>query len=377
VLELFAFSRQRINKSGFIFIFIILMTFTQQAFSSGKIITDTIVSKSLQGNKLGDSNTRNMTIYLPPGYESSSKIYPVIYLLHGFGGDERSFVGEVTEPLAILIIDSAIESGLLKETIIVMPNAKTKYGGSYYLNSELTGNYEDYIAKELVGFIDNKYRTIQDRSGRAIAGASMGGYGSMTLGMKHPDSFVAIASLSPPLSFDMIAKAMVPEVIKENPNGMPGPGPNAKQFTAYIYALSAALSPNLNNPPFFVDLPFEYPSGKIIEDVRLRWLKADPLAMIPAHIQALMRMKGIYIDVGDQDLPGFNEAAKIFSQELTKTGIKHKFNIYIGGHADRAVERAINSLTFLSALLTDPAFPSAITTYKGKLTITWGMMKKI
>ncbi|MBM3212741.1 hypothetical protein FJZ33_11010 [Candidatus Poribacteria bacterium] len=370
-------SKQRIDNISLIILsmVMIIFIFSQQASSSGKIITDTITSNSLMNNKLGDGNIRNMTIYLPPSYESSNKIYPVVYLLHGFGGDERSYVNEISENLAVLIIDSAIMSNVIKEMIIVMPNAKTKYGGSYYLNSELTGNYEDYISKELVDFIDGKYRTINDIKGRAIAGASMGGYGSMTLGMKHPDKFIAIASLSPPLSFDIIAKAMVPEVIKENPNGMPGPGPNAKQFTAYFYALSAALSPNLDNPPFFVDLPFEYPSGKIIEEVRQRWLKADPLTMLQDHLQALMSMKGIYIDVGDRDLPGFTESARIFAQELTKLGVKYKLNIYQGEHADKAVERAVDSLSFLSALLADPTFPSGVSR-KDKLAVTWGKIRK-
>ena len=370
-------SIRKINTPNlpFYMILIVLMAlvFVQQPFASGKIVTDTITSQSLKDNKLGDPDTRNITLYLPPSYGNSNKFYSVIYLLHGFGGDERSFVNEVSELLAILLIDSAIDSGILKEIIIVMPNAKTKYGGSYYLNSELTGKYEDYIAGELVSFIDSKYRTIHNRSGRAIAGASMGGYGSMTLGMKHPDNFVAIASLSPPLSFDIIAEAMVPEVIKENPNGMTGPG--AGQFTDYIYALSAALSPNLNNPHFFVDLPFEYPSGKIIQEVRQRWLKADPLTRLPERAQALKRMKGIYIDVGDDDLPGFTEAVKIFSQELNKLGVLHNLNIYEGGHSDKGVERAIDSLSFLSNLLPDPMSVSAITR-EHSLTTTWGDIKR-
>lgn len=369
------FSAQRKNNLKFIFLVIlsIFIVSVQQSFAAGKIVTDTITSQSLKGNKLGDSETRNMTIYLPPSYDTSNKVYSVVYLLHGFGGDERSFVDEVSEPLAVLLIDSAIEEGILKEIIIVMPNAKTKYGGSYYLNSELTGNYEDYISQELVEFIDSNYRTIKNINGRAIAGASMGGYGSMTLGMKHSDKFIAIASLSPPLSFDIIAEAMVPEVIKENPNGMNGPG--AGQFNDYIYALSSALSPNLNNPPFFVDLPFEYPSGKIIEPVRQRWLKADPLTTLPEYVQGLKRMKGIYIDVGDDDLPGFTVAAKAFDHELTKFGVEHKFNIYQGGHADKAVERAIDSLAFLSALLLDPTDVSAIMG-KNSLPIVWGAIKQ-
>jgi enterochelin esterase-like enzyme len=325
---------------------------------TGQIVTDTINSEALKNNKLGDPHIRNMTIYLPPSYASSNKVYPVIYLLHGYGGNERSYVDEVGEPVAILIIDGLIKTGALKEVIIVMPDGKNKYGGSYYLNSELTGNYEDYIAQEIVEHVDAKYRTIQDRNGRAILGASMGGYGSITLAMKHPETYSSTACMSPPLGFDTISEAIIPEVIKENPDGMDGPIPDSKrQYTSYVYSLSAALSPNLDNPPFFVDLPFEYPSGKIIESVRQRWLKGDPLAMLSTHSSALEKMKGIYIDMGNRDLPGFFEAANAFHKKLADMGIEHKYVVYPGGHSDLAVARAISSLKFVSALLPDPKAP--------------------
>ena len=352
-----------------------IMVFAQHAFPAGQIIADTITSEALKGNKLGDPHTRNMTIYLPPGYASPDKIYPVVYLLHGFGGDETSLVGEVGDELAVLLIDGLIQNGLIKEMIIVMPDAHNSYGGSYYLNSELIGNYEDYIVYELVNYVDDNYRTIRDRDGRAIGGASMGGYGSITLAMKHPDIFSSAASLSPPLGFDIMTEEIIPEIMRENPNGMADPGPDAKQYTRYIYALSAALSPNLNNPPFFVDLPFEYPNTGIIESVRQRWLKSDPMTMLSTHSQSLKELKGIYIDVGDDDLLGFKAAADIFDQKLMEAGIEHEYNVYHGTHYDNAVERAISSLEYLSARLPDPIVASIVGCI-GKFPITWGAVRQ-
>ena len=348
-------------------------TRAQECFPPGQIITDTIVSKALEGNKLGDPATRNITIYVPPGYGCEDALYPVVYLLHGFGGDERSYVDEVGEDFTVFLLDNMIASGLLKEMIIVMPNARNKYGGSFYLNSELTGNYEDYIVDDLLNYIDGKYRTIPNRNGRAIAGASMGGYGAMTLAMKHPDNFCAVASMSPPLGFDMISQKMIPEVIKENPNSLSGPWPEAKQYTGYIYALSAALSPNLDNPPFFVDLPFKYPGGELIQAVRQRWLKSDPLTMLKNDSSSLKAMNGIYIDVGDQDLPGFREAGDLFHQELLDLGIEHKYNVYHGDHSANGVERAVASLEFLSGAL--PASSTPVTC-RHSLPVVWGAIKQ-
>ena len=204
--------------------------------------------------------------------------------------------------------------------------------------------------------MDNKYRTIKDRSGRAIVGASMGGYGSITLAMKHSDVYSSVASLSPPLGLDIISASIIPQIIKENPNGMGGSIPDSKRkYTSYIYALSAALSPNLNNSPLFVDLPFEYPSGNIIESVRQKWLKADPMTMLSTYGSALMKMNGgIYIDVGDDDLLGFTAAAYAFRDKLKNMGIDHKYNVYSGGHTDQIVARMLGSLTFISERLSNP-----------------------
>lgn len=356
-------------------IFLFPLVFIQQSLLAGQIKIDTITSLALKDNKLGDPNTRNIVIYLPTGYESSDKVYPVIYLLHGFGGSERSFVDEVGENFAVFLLDNMIENNVLKEVIIVMPNAKNKYGGSYYLNSELIGNYEDYVAKEIVDYIDSNYRTIEDRDARAIAGASMGGYGGITLAMKYPETFSAVAVLSPPLGFDVMTEKIIPEILKENPNGMSGPN-SKKQYTDYIYALSAALSPNLNNPPFFVDLPFEYPSGKVIEQVRQRWIQSDPLNMLSIYSSFLKSMKGIYIDVGDKDLLGFKEAADAFHLELLRLGIDHVYDVFQGGHSDNGVERAVKALRFLSDLLPESKTPSFV---KSTLSIysAWGYIKNM
>ena len=354
---------------------LMVLAFAQQCLPAGQIVTDTITSQALKGNKLGDPDTRNITIYLPPGYASSNKFYPVIHLLHGFGGDERSLVGEVGEELAVFLVDSMIESGVAREMIIVMPSARNKYGGSFFLNSELTGKYEDYIVYDLVDYIDNNYRTIRDRNARAIGGASMGGYGSITLAMKHPDIFSSVVSLSPPLGFDIIAAEMIPEVIRENPDGMPDPGQKVEQYTEYLYALSAALSPNLDNPPFFLDLPFEYPNVEVIESVRDRWLVGDPLTMLSTYSQSLEGLKGIYIDVGDEDLLGYKAAADAFHDELIRLGIQNEYNVYQGDHYANPVERFISALEFLSARLPEP-MTSSVVSFNDRLISTWGTMKQ-
>lgn len=354
---------------------LILMIYVPDVFCAGRIITDQITSQALKDNKLNDKNIRDIVIYLPPDYDSSNKNYPVLYLLHGFGGSERFYVDSVTEEFIVFMLDTLIQGKKLKEMIIVMPDGSNKYGGSFFLNSELIGNYEDYIVIEIPNYIDKKYRTIRDRDACVIAGASMGGYGSMTLAMKHPEVYSAVVALSPPLAFEIMMKDIIPQVIKENPDGMKGPN-SKRQYSDYIYALSAALSPNLDNPPFFVDLPFEYPTGNVIEPVKQKWLKGDPLNMLKKDSSSLRKMKGIYIDVGSKDYLGFKDGADEFHKTLTELGIKHEYVVFDGGHSDKGVERAINGITFLSELVPDPSIPSAIER-NGQLTSTWGKIKQV
>ncbi len=121
-----------------------------------------------------------------------------------------------------------------------------------------------------------------------------------------------------------------------------------------------------------MDLPFEYPDGELIEEVRQRWLKSDPLNMLPEYETSLMAMKGIYIDVGDEDLPGFKIAADAFHQGLMDMGIEHEYNVYQGDHYANPIGRAIDLLIFLSDLF--PLNSSAVGD-GSTLPTLWGIIK--
>jgi len=177
---------------------------TAHAIPEG-LVVDQITSPSLEGNLLGDPATREVIVYLPPCYNQGGN-FPVVYLLHGYTGNARTFASDANTGLywpvesdfpeggIYGLLNDLIIAGDLKEMIVVMPDASNMYGGSFYANSELTGNYEDYIVEDLVSYIDSNYRTIPSRDSRAIVGHSMGGYGAVKLAMKHPDVFGAVAS---------------------------------------------------------------------------------------------------------------------------------------------------------------------------------------
>ena len=135
---------------------------------------------------------RKYAIYLPPGYETSQRSYPVLYLLHGAGDDHTGWVqfGEVQR-----ITDKAIEDGTATAMIIVMPDAQTGQMG--YFNS-IAGNwnYEDFFFQEFIPAIEKSYRIKGEKRYRAVAGLSMGGGGSFMYALHHPELFSSACPLS-------------------------------------------------------------------------------------------------------------------------------------------------------------------------------------
>ena len=150
--------------------------------------------KSLEGNLEGDSPDRDVFVYVPPSYATSpNRRYPVIYFLHGYAAHAENYWNMLSVPTAA---DAAISSGSSREMILVLPDAYTVYNGGMFSNSPTTGDWEAYVAEDLVTYIDAHYHTITDRNTRGLAGHSMGGYGTVRIGMKHPEVFSVLYAMS-------------------------------------------------------------------------------------------------------------------------------------------------------------------------------------
>lgn len=186
---------------------------------------DNLHSRSLENNPLDSPVDRKVHVYLPPDYfEGNTERYPVIYMLHGYDGswtkpiiaahlDKLWKNADIKTLATYQAIDEAILSGTLSPFILAQPDAslhlpakgeardfftgEIRTKGSFYVNSPYTGNYDDYIIYDVVSYIDANYRTVADRQFRSLCGGSMGGYGALSLGLNHPDTFCCLASLSP------------------------------------------------------------------------------------------------------------------------------------------------------------------------------------
>jgi S-formylglutathione hydrolase FrmB len=294
---------------------------------------------SLEGNLSGEPADRDVSIYLPPSYQSQpNRRYPVVYLLHGytnsdvgwFGPESRgSFANGNTMTAAA---DRAFTSGT-QDLILVMPNAYTIYQGSMFSNSVTTGDWEGFIAKDLVAYMDAHYRTIPDRASRGLAGHSMGGYGTVRIAAKYPQVFSSIYILS---------ACCLTASLNPNPQGSaaaealkgPADAKDAARGLATLLAEAAAWSPNPQNPPFYFDLPAK--DGKLQPAVVAKWVANAPLAMIDQYASSLKTLK-IGIDVGDKD--GLAASNRELNRVLNGYGIQTAFEVYDGDHTNHIVDR--------------------------------------
>ena len=342
---------------GQIFLLLAAAVNTATAQSGGVTHVDAIVAPSLAGNLIGDTNRREVTVYLPPSYSKNrAKRYPVVYLLHGFAANHRAFMaGVYTNMNTRLSMDSLIREGLVREMIVVTPNARNAFDGSFYRNSVTTGNWEDFVYRDLVSFIDRRYRTIRNRSGRGIAGHSMGGYGALWVGMRHPETFSAIYALSPCClrDFGSVAQRGVgpwkaalrvrekPEILKAG-------------FTAdLLLALAAVYSPNASKPPLFIDLPNRLEADSIVEvpEIAAKWL-GSPMSYVTQYASNLRRT-AIAFDAGRQDaLKDIPISVTMLDSALTELGVPHTAELYDGDHMRRIRSRIeSHAMPFFSRVL--------------------------
>lgn len=329
--------------------------------SAPRYVPDEITSPSLEGNLLGDPATRPMWVWLPPGYDTSpEQRYPVIYLLHGFTGDHTSLkthpfvdvrVGEVAADL--------IAKGQLEKTILVMPDASNVYGGSFYANNVVTGDYHTYLGRDLVKHIDSKYRTLVAREHRSIAGNSMGANGALTLAMTYPETFGAVAAMSPS-SDSSVPPTSLDKFISENPTSLADPTParstteligllNGNVSVNLLYAQAAAFSPNPDKPPYFADLPVHYPEKKLVPEVWQKWLDQDLVSEIERDGHKLENTR-LFIDIGIGPTTIMEEIHDIalLREALDKAGLPHAYVESPGDHLSHLRERTEEVLRFLS-----------------------------
>lgn len=293
-------------------------------------------SPALQGNLEGERVDRDVLVYLPPGYAADPKRrYPVVYALHGYGLTADGFAGLLQAPRTL---DEAFASGA-PGMIVVAPDTQTLHNGSMYSSSVTIGDWERFIVRDLVAYVDAHYRTLPDRLSRGLVGHSMGGYGAARLGMKHPEVFGALYIMSacclsareapPPQTAAIVEAAKTPEE-----------STRLDFLPRATFAVAAAWSPNPKKPPFYADLPTS--NGVVDRSVLARWAANAPLSMLDQYVFNLRRYQAIAIDVGDRD--GLRVDAAELHERMSASGVANTFEIYSGDHASGVASRFQNNV---------------------------------
>lgn len=297
--------------------------------AQGRVEKITVHGKSLEGNLEKNKADRTVLVLLPPSYEKAkARRYPVVYFLHGYNSQAEGTV----EWTRMEDRHKAAMSATKREFIVVAPDSDTLMGGSMYSDSPTVGNFETFTAKEVVAYIDNHYRTIARRESRGLFGHSMGGYGTLRIGMKYPERYSAIYAMNPcclsPRDINVEeARKLEGLTVEQVAKGDFG--------IRTTYAVAGTWSPNPTKPPFYSDLATK--DGKVDPLVLAKWAANAPVAMVPQYLPALRSMTAIGLDTGDKDFVRPDDEA--MHAELLKFGIKHDWELYDGDHGNRVSER--------------------------------------
>jgi S-formylglutathione hydrolase FrmB len=321
--------------------------------AKGTLERITVHGRALEGNLEGDSPDRAVVVYLPSSYNrDASRRYPVLYFLHGYTATAEAYVKVLGIPESI---DRAIAAGA-REMIVVIPDAFTRYSGSMFSNSPTTGFWETFVADDLTAAIDRRYRTVASRSGRGLAGHSMGGYGTLRIGMKQPHAFAALYAMSSCCLMNDPAGWFGSAAGRGNPARGVGQGRGAGQgrggaMANALSAQAAAWAPNPKNPPQFFDLPTR--DGEVQPLVAAKWIANSPLVFVDQYVPALKSMRAIALDIGDRD--PFVGTNRQLADALARLDVPHTFEVYDGDHGNRVRERfEANVLPFFSRHLAAP-----------------------
>ncbi len=319
-------------------------------------------SEVLKGNPWGDPTERDLPVYVPPSGNTAGR--PLLVLLSGYTGSGWAHFrrGRYLEDSLVGRLDRLVRTGKAAETVMVAPDCLTTLGGSQYLNSTATGRYEDYVVKEIVPWVQRRYRT----GPTAVLGTSSGGYGALVLALRHPDVFGALGSNAGdayfeycyppdfPYAFREVRKAGGPEAflrrIFERPvDGFTHASSPARALSTLAYA--SCYSP-IDAEPGRFELPFDLETGALRPDVWSRWLAWDPVRMVetPPYSEAARRLAYLYVDGGLRDEFGLDVSARIFAAAARRQGAKVELEEFDGGHFDKGPRYDVMIPRLLAAL---------------------------
>jgi hypothetical protein len=308
----------------------------------GRVEVLEITSQALRGNWIGDPHHRRIYVYVPNAYDhQAAQQYPALLMLASHAGTGVSFVG--WQPWRENLpdqLDRLIDHGVCPPCIMLMPDTWTTLGGPLHLNSQVLGNYGEFLIKEVIPVARERFHI----SEIAVMGHSSGGYGALYHAMTAPGVFGACAIHSADAYFEY---SVIPEIAKMHQYltkyggadnfiadaRRTGSKPQEFWELTALFVMAATFSPNVGLS-YGVDLPIDMATGALREDIWAQWLAYDLVRLVRRadYIEALRGLRGLYIDCGAYDEYNLQIGARLVSKTLTELGVSHRYEEYPGGH---------------------------------------------
>lgn len=313
---------------------------------AGRFDELTFGSEVLRENRLGDPAERPLWVYLPPGYDDDpDRRFPSLYAIQGLTGQldmwrNRAPFRQNFPELA----DELFAAGETPPCVIVWVDCWTSIGGSQFLDSPATGRYHTYLCDEVVPFVDQHYRTLDAAEHRGIMGKSSGGYGAMVTPMLRPDLFGGFATHAGDALFEACYEPELRDAARalrdhydgsferfwEDFRARPALSKESDHYLLNVYCMAACYSAEEDGT---VLLPCDPRTSRLDDEVWERWLRWDPVRMVPRHAEALRGMRAIYIDAGKRDEWFLDLGAEAFRRALEEIGVTDVyFELFDGGH---------------------------------------------
>ncbi len=291
-------------------------------------------------------------VYLPPQYFDGEGPFPTVYYLPGY--DDEIMYG-VTVPR-----DFDREFSSLPPMIVVVVPGVNTFGGSFFVDSPVTGYWSRFIWKDLVEFIDSNFNTIPNPASRGIAGHSMGGFGALDISMRHPEVFGSVFAMAPGL-FDedglqnsqMFEDETYIRRVVEMIDSLEGFDSEevisrlAASFASFDVGYGMAFSPKTEAP--FFDYPYRLEGGTLVRDeaVWSRW--ESGFGGIATEVEAfsdnLKSLTAIHIDsAANDEYRWIPQGAAYLDSQLTAAGIDHVYLVHEGTHGNRLPYRIIDHM---------------------------------
>jgi S-formylglutathione hydrolase FrmB len=331
---------------------------------NGRLLELELDSPALAGNPLGDPARRPLFAWLPPGRADGAGL-PAIYFLHGFTGSARGWLNvSPWSPTVPERLDALVSAGEVPPLVGVFVDGWTALGGSQWINSPAIGRYQDYLADDVVAYVERTLSTRPHRTARAVVGKSSGGYGALRLGRDRPEVFAHLACHAGDAGFDWcygpdLPKAAAALLVAGDAATWHAAAVRRARETKLsggdhpvlnVIAMSAAYSPD-PAAPLGAGLPFELPSGRLRPEVWERWLAQDPVRFVPQALPAYRKMETVFLDCGTRDEFNLRWGARQVAEALRTGGVDVIHEEFEDGHLGINY-RYDRSLRLLGARLT-------------------------